>query len=219
MTQLDAMYDPILFDLDGTLTDPGIGIIRSVQHAALKLGLPKLPEGQLRDFIGPPLLESFRLHFGLNQESAADAVEHYRSYFSETGIFENTVYPGILELLASLSTGRRLMVATSKPTVFAWRIVRHFELAEFFHDVIGSELDGTRSAKSEVVSAALATSEQSATNAVMIGDRRHDIEGARANGIASIGVAWGYGPVEELKAARPDATVESPAELHQLLMS
>jgi phosphoglycolate phosphatase len=210
----------VLFDLDGTLTDPKLGITRSIQHALRKRGRPVPDADALAPMIGPPLEHSFRTRFDMTPADARQAVEDYREYFSDTGLYENTVYPGIPALLEELSSrGLRLALATSKPTVFAERILTHFELAKHFEHVVGSFLDGRRVEKAEVVADALAAlSGVSREGAALVGDREHDVAGARANGIRAIAVGWGYGTNEELAAARPDATAESVSALRLLLL-
>jgi phosphoglycolate phosphatase len=173
----------------------------------------------LESLIGPPLEQSFREHFGMTPADARQAVADYREYFSEKGLYENAVYPGIAELLANLR-GRdlRLAVATSKPTVFAERILTHFGLASHFDGVVGSHLDGGRVDKQELIADALAALNVDAHDAVHVGDRRHDVIGARANGVTAIAVGWGYGTREELLAAEPHELVESVSALGRLLL-
>ena len=194
-----------LFDLDGTLTDPRVGITRSVNYTLERFGLEVADPDDLVSYIGPPLQDSF-VSAGLSRDDAWQAVLAYREYFTDTGIFENAVYQGIAEAVAELrGDGWRLAVATSKPTVFAERILEHFELRAAFDVVAGCELDGFRQHKHEVITYAL---EQLAVTPspgfVMIGDREHDILGAKRVGIASVGVTWGYGSVDELTAAGAD---------------
>jgi len=210
----------VLFDLDGTLTDPKVGITRSIQYALRKRGRPVPDADSLESLIGPPLEQSFLGHFGMTPADARQAVEDYREYFAETGLFENAVYPGIPELLGRLrASGARLAVATSKPTVFAERILAHFALAEHFEHVVGSFLDGRRVEKQELIADALATlAGVSRELAAHVGDRRHDVLGARANGIRAIAVGWGYGTREELDSARPSALAESVTALGRLLL-
>lgn len=209
----------ILFDLDGTLTDPGIGITNSVAYALKKFGIPVPERELLYPFIGPPLADSFRTYFGLSAQEAEQAIAWYREYFQDHGLFENAVYPGIPALLKSLKQdGRHLIVATSKPEVFARRILEHFDLIAFFDLVAGSLLDNTRTRKDEVIAWALAhTLPQARQAAVMVGDRLHDIEGARKNGLDSIGVLFGYGSREELTAAGASAIAETVDDLGRLL--
>lgn len=210
-------YRHILFDLDGTLTDPGIGITRSVQFALNKLGIEASCE-DLQSFIGPPLQVSFREQYGFSEEETATAIRYYREYFSETGIYENEPYAGMKELLQSLmDAGCKLHVATSKPTVFAERILIHFEMMGLFHSVTGSFLDGARTDKSEIIAHVLWEHGIARSDAVMIGDRKHDLIGASNNGIAAIGAAYGYGSIEELSACSPTAIAATVGELASLL--
>lgn len=212
-------YTTVLFDLDGTLTDPKPGITKSVQYALRRLGIQADDLDQLTPFIGPPLVESFTRFYDLDSETAQQALAYYREYFAENGIFENAVYPGIAELLAGLrEQGRTLAVATSKPAVYAERIVERFHLAQFFALVAGSELDGTRSAKGEVIAYALAKLPNVSRSAcVMVGDRMHDVIGAQENAIASVAVGYGYGPPDELRAAEPTQLVQTVSELGLVL--
>ena len=216
---MSAGLRAVLFDLDGTLTDPKLGITRSIQHALRKRGLPVPDADALSPCIGPPLEQSFRERFGLSPDDARSAVADYREYFEPHGMYENAVYPGIQELLAGLRAGGvRLAVATSKPTVYAERILAHFALAEHFEHVVGSFLDGRRSDKAELVADALALLDGvPRERAVLVGDRRHDLVGARANGIAAIAVGYGYGAREELLGAGAERVAESVAALGRLL--
>lgn len=203
----------LLFDLDGTLTDPFDGIAASVTYALAELGLPALSLRQQRAFIGPPLQESFA-GMGLDPIQVSAAITAFRSYFSERGLFENRVYEGIPAALTALAAdGHRLAVATSKPTPFAERILRHFGLRDVFAVVSGATLDGTRRHKTDIVDAALAALDDPPVGSVLIGDRSQDVAGARASGVASIGVTWGYAEPGELEAAGPDAIVASPAAM------
>lgn len=213
-------YNPILFDLDGTLTDPGEGIRNSVSYALAKYGL-RMDEAELNRFIGPPLAEGFREFCGFSAAEAAEAVEFYREYYWEKGMLENRVYAGIPELLAHLQErGKILAVATSKPEIFARQILHHYELDRFFAVIAGSNLDGSQSKKSEVTVSALAQCPAAPDGAaVLVGDRKHDIEGASLAGIDAIGVTFGYGSEEELLAAGAPAIVHSVAELEDLLLS
>jgi phosphoglycolate phosphatase len=194
--------DAIFFDLDGTLTDPKPGITRSIQYALGKLDHPAIPtEDELTWCIGPPLRASFATLLGA--ETSADlALSYYRERFSDVGLYENGVYAGIRDLLTALGqSGRRMFVATSKPHVFADRIIDHFELRPHFERVFGSELDGTRVHKSDLLAYALRETSVDPARAVMIGDRSHDIVGAKNNGIKGIGVLYGYGSKDELIGA------------------
>jgi len=212
-------FEHIIFDLDGTLTDPGVGITRSIQYALGKFNKTEKREVLYR-FIGPPLRETFCNYFGFSIEQAEDAVAYYREYFSERGIFENEVYSGIPELLSCLHNNKRkIYLATTKPLVYAERILRHFNLYEYFTAVSGSNLDGSNGAKNELIAGLINNYHISdPVSAVMIGDRRYDIEGAKANGISSIGVGYGYGEPEELAEALPDFIAETVQELHKILI-
>jgi phosphoglycolate phosphatase len=213
------IYDTILFDLDGTLTDPKIGITRSVQYALAKFDIYESDLDKLIPFIGPPLYESFMEFYGFSEAKAHQAVAYYREYFSQTGMYENAVFPGIPALLADLAhKGKRLIVATSKPTVFSVEILKHFGIYEYFTLVVGSNLDGTRIAKTEIIEHILCeiACEQRAS-LVMVGDRKHDLIGAQNTGVDSIAVTYGYGALEELQNANPTYLVNSVAELAAIL--
>jgi len=202
--------DAIYFDLDGTLTDPKPGITRSIQYALQRLDYPTIPtEDELTWCIGPPLRTSFvRL---LGDHAADRAVALYRERFSDIGLFENAVYDGIAEVLTTLGqSGRRLFVATSKPHVFATRIVEHFGLRRHFEHVFGSELDGTHVDKSDLLAYALKTTSVDSSKTLMIGDRSHDMVGAKNNGMQGIGVLYGYGSKEELLGAGARQVCASP---------
>jgi phosphoglycolate phosphatase len=203
----------ICFDLDGTLTDPKIGISRSIRHAMRKLGREVPRSDDLTWCIGPPLLGSFEKLLG-NRADAKLALSHYRERFSEVGIYENDLYPGITAALSNLaSSGRRMFVATSKPKVFADRIIEHFALAQYFEAIYGAELDGSRAAKSELLAWLVSREHLSAEATVMVGDRIHDIVAARNIGMLTLGVLYGYGTRAELVAAGADRLCESPHEL------
>jgi phosphoglycolate phosphatase len=211
----------ILFDLDGTLTDPKIGITKSVQYALKSFGIDEPNLNALTKFIGPPLRDSFANFYGFSANEAELAVAKYREYFSDKGIFENEVYLGIPEMLKTLqNSGATLAVATSKPTVYARQILGHFTLDGCFSFVAGSELDGTRSVKSEVINYAL--NELGVTdkaNAFMVGDREHDIIGANESGIMSVGVTYGYGTRTELQNAGATYIVDKVDELTALILN
>lgn len=194
--------DAIYFDLDGTLTDPKIGITRSIQYALGKLDHPAMPtEDELTWCIGPPLRASFVKLLG-GDHAADAAVAFYRERFSDVGLFENGVYDGVPEVLTTLrASGHRLFVATSKPHVFAERIIDHFGLRDHFERVFGSELDGTRVDKSDLLEYALKKAAVDPLRTLMIGDRSHDMVGARNNGMKGIGVLYGYGSRNELTQA------------------
>ncbi len=209
----------VLFDLDGTLTDPGEGIVGCLQHTLRGLGRPSPPDADLARHIGPPLRETFTTLLGSASPGVIDqAVALYRERFSATGIFQNVVYPAVPSALAELrASGMTLYVATAKLQLFAERIVEHFGLAGFFHRVYGSELDGTRAIKSDLIAYLLRRESLSPGSTVMVGDRAHDVRGAIANGVLPIGVLWGYGSREELTAAGATVLCERPALLARLL--
>lgn len=205
----------LLFDLDGTLTDPFVGITRSIQHALSTLGLNVPSAHDLRWCIGPPLHSSFKSLLNTTDDKpASEALTIYRERFGSVGLFENEVYPGVEECLRTLSQqGHSLSVATSKPTVYARRIVEHFQLTEHFVGVDGSELDGTRCDKANLISHILDRDGLASEDVVMIGDRKHDIVGASANAVPGIGVLWGYGAADELREAGATQCVERPCQL------
>ncbi len=209
------MYPIILFDLDGTLTDPKPGITKCVQYALAKMGIEEPDCDKLTLFIGPPLAKAFMEFYQMNELEAAQAVAYYRERFSTVGLYENSVYPGIPELLGRLTAqGSKLAVATSKPTVFSMKILEYFGLSAFFTEVIGSNLDGTRVEKAEVIAFALSClGDIHGETAIMVGDRMHDILGAKANGLNSIAVSYGYGSLEELRQAGPCQIVGTVEEL------
>ncbi len=214
------MYDTILFDLDGTLTDPGPGITNAVAHSLRRLGRPVPPRAELDKFIGPPLLHSYRVYAGLTEAEARAAIPLYREYFVPTGMFENEVYPGIPALLAALrAAGKTLVLATSKPEPFAVRILEHFDLARYFDLVAGSTLDETRTEKAEVIEYALTQLPAAArASAVMVGDRDYDVRGAAQNGLPCVGVAFGYGTRQELRSAGAVAVADTVATLQSILL-
>ncbi len=209
------MSNYVYIDLDGTLTDPFEGISNCIAYAMERLGHSRPDNDSLNRFIGPPLLETFGELVG--HELAPRALEHYRERFGEIGWRENTVYPGIHEALAAITgAGHRCFVATTKPHVFARRIVEHFELSPYLTAVYGSELDGTRTDKTELLRYAR-RERSSGMDSVMIGDRYHDIVGALNNGFRAIGVTWGYGTADELLGAGADCLAAAPTELPGLL--
>ena len=212
-------YKYILFDLDGTLTDPKIGITKSVQYALEKNDIEVESIRELEKFIGPPLKDSFMQFYSFDDQRAVEAIEHYREYFKDKGIYENEVYKGIEALLRKLrSKGCIIAVATSKPTVFAKRIIEYFSLEKYFDIVVGSNLDGTRVDKAVIISFTINKLKiEELEQTVMIGDRKHDIIGALKNNVDSIGVVYGYGTLEELKAVKPTYIVDSIKGLYETL--
>ena len=213
---MDKKY--ILFDLDGTLTDPKIGITSSVQYSLKHFGIDADCDDLVK-FIGPPLRDSFQEFYGFTAAEAETAVAKYREYFSDTGIWENTPYPGMLDALQILKkSGLRLAIATSKPTVFATRIAERFGFLSYFDHIEGSELDSTHSEKIDIIESIRRRLDPEHTmQTIMIGDRRFDIDGARQAGVDSIGVTWGYGSIAELEEARATHIVSTWEELLRII--
>lgn len=205
----------IFFDLDGTLTDPALGITRCIRHALVSLGRAAPDLGSLRGCVGPPLRDSFAELLETGEEALlAEAIRLYRERFQPIGMYENSVYPDVPAGLETLrGQGHRLWVVTSKPHVFAREIVRHFGLAGYFERVYGSELSGANEDKGDLIRHVLAEEAIPPERAWMVGDRMHDVLGARRNAVAAIGILWGYGSEEELRAAAPRRIVATMAEL------
>lgn len=217
---MKTTYTHLLFDLDGTLTDPAEGITRSVQYALRRFGIEVDDLHSLTPFIGPPLAESFREFYGFDDERIPEAIRVMREYFGSRGWRENRLYKGMPQLLGRLrAAGYTLAVATSKPVVFARRILDHFDLAQHFAFTGGAELDGRRQAKAEVIAHVLREMHVAdAASCLMIGDRRHDIAGAVAVGMDSCGVLWGYGSREELAEAGATRIAADLGELERFLI-
>ncbi|WP_019318861.1 HAD family hydrolase, partial [Streptococcus mutans] len=194
------MYQTILFDLDGTLTNPALGITNSLVYALEKFNIEVTDKKELYRFIGPPLQDSFENFCHFSKEDSLKAVDFYRDYFRHKGLYENEVYQGIPDLLERLKAqGKKLLVATSKPERFARQILKHFELFDYFDLVAGASMDGSRRLKGDVIAHALTSAQVSDLSAaIMIGDREHDIIGAKKNGLDAIGVLYGFGNREEL---------------------
>lgn len=208
------MTQAVLLDFDGTLTDPYPGFRASILYALERLGVPPADELQLRAAIGPPLEGVFAEMLGGDKILAKEALRLYRERYAPIGAFENRVYDGIPEALAQLrDAGLRLYVASSKPTAFCEAIAAHFGILDRFDRIYGSEFDGRRVVKAELIAHLLAEEALARDACVMVGDRRHDVEGARANGVRVIGVAWGYGDAAEFAASPPDVLVETVADL------
>ena len=197
------MYNTILFDLDGTLTDPGLGITNSVMYALKKWNIEVSDRTELYKFIGPPLLDSFATFYGFDEKRCAEALVFYREYFREKGIYENTLYKGIPEMLARLkANGKRVILATSKPEEFAKIILAHFSIDGYFDFAAGASMDETRNTKADVIGYALESCGITDTsNVLMVGDRKHDVIGAKQFNIDTVGVLYGYGDLEELQRA------------------
>lgn len=213
------MHKYILFDLDGTLTDPGLGITNAVMYALKKFNIEVPDRSELYKFIGPPLLESFEKYYGMTQEQSQMALQYYREYFKPYGLYENTVYDGIEELLVTLkSQGKKLILATSKPEPFAVEILRYFGLDKYFDFVAGATMDEKRVRKADVIAYALERCEVTElTDAIMIGDREHDVLGAKEVGLRCIGVLYGYGDLEELENAGADYIAKKPGDILKIL--
>lgn len=211
------MIHAVCFDLDGTLTDPKLGITNCIRYALEQMGREAPPADELTWCIGPPLLQSFETMLG-DAAKADRALVLYRERFGDVGLYENEVYPGIVDVLADCQARElRLFVATSKPVVYAERIIEHFGLSQYFEAVCGAELDGTRSDKTELLAWVRAQHGLDAAGSMMIGDRRHDIIGAKNNGMRTVGVTYGYGSREELAEAGADWIVDSPADVAAVL--
>jgi phosphoglycolate phosphatase len=205
----------LLFDLDGTLTDPLLGIGRSMQHAMVRMGRPEPSLPALARYVGPSLRAGLAELLGSDDPALVErAVAFYRERFGEIGLFENTVYDGVPDALAAAAArGHRLWVVTSKPAVYARRIVEHFALARWFHDVYGSELDGRNVDKADLIRVVLDAERLAPDATWMIGDRATDVRGGRANATRTAAVLWGYGSEAELRAAAPDALLRRVADL------
>lgn len=207
----------ILFDLDGTLTDPMMGITKSVRYALNYYGISVDNLSDLLPFIGPPLRDSFKEFYGFDDDKANKAVIKYREYFAVEGIFDNRVYEGIPECLQTLKdAGKILLVATSKPEKFAKQIIEYFDLAKYFDFIGGSELNG-RSKKGEVIEYVLKSMQINPGDAIMVGDRMHDIIGAHEHNLPCIAVEYGYGNIQEFKQYHADYIVKTVNELQKLL--
>ena len=209
------MYKYLLFDLDGTLTDPGLGITNSVMYALRKFNINVEERASLHKFIGPPLRHSFETFYGFSGEKSELAVQYYREYFKSQGLYENKIYDGIEDLLTQLKErGKSLIVATSKPECFAIEILQHFNLYGYFDFVAGATMDETRNKKSDIIKYALDSCNiYDKSSAIMIGDREHDIIGAKENELDSLGVLFGYGSYDELKGVGATFIAERPMDI------
>lgn len=213
------MFQTILFDLDGTVADSGMGITNSVIYALKKYNIEVRERSDVYYFIGPPLHESFQKTLNCTEEEAMKAVAYYREYYSDRGIFENEIYPGVPQLLETLhDAGKNVVLATSKPEIYAKRILEHFDLAQYFTAAAGANMDGTRTKKAEVIRYAMELCGAEPESTIIIGDREHDVLGAKETGIKSCGVLWGYGSLQELTAAGADFIVHTAKEAEGLLL-
>ncbi len=212
-------YQNVLFDLDGTLTDPREGITRSIQYGLSKMGIDEPDLTKLEHFIGPPLLQAFMATYGFDEAKAWEAMGFYRERFAVTGLYENEVFQGVTPLLEDLvGQGRQLFIATSKPQVYAREIARHFDFAKHFKVIYGSELDGTRTNKVELIRHLIAEQGLNPAHTLMIGDRKHDLIGARDNGLDAAAVGYGFGSFEELNSFAPKYHFQTLTELHQAFL-
>lgn len=211
----------LLIDLDGTLTDPKVGITTSARYGLNKIGYPITDDVNIDWIIGPPLKASLAKIIGVDADSelAEAALLGYRERFSVIGLFENEVYPDVAATLAELANQYTLFIATAKPTLYAKQILEHFELAQYFKIIYGSELTGERTNKGELITYILEQEQLDPNTCLMIGDREHDILGARRNAIEAIGVEYGYGSSDELTAAQPKYRIKKFSDLLQLLMT
>ena len=216
------MYKFLLFDLDGTISDSGPGITKSVQYGLERIGIKEPDLNKLRAFIGPPLRDSFKNFYNLTDEKTEEAVKYYRERYAPTGIFETEIYKGIPELLEDLKEkGFVLCLASSKPKVFVERILKHFDIFDYFGVVMGSNLDGSLENKEDIIAECLKEFSHDEgfdlSACLMIGDRKFDIEAAHKCGIKCVGVSYGFGSLEELKEYKADYICESVGELGKLL--
>ena len=220
------MYQYLLFDLDGTLTDSAEGIIKCVQYAAEKMGAELKKAEELRVFVGPPLSESFQNVYGFSEADTQQAIAYYRERFKPIGMFENAVYPGIPEMLKAMKeNGKINLIASSKPQEFVETILEHFDIAKYFDIIVGASMDESRNTKEAVIEEALFKlkttdryGQYSDDKCVMIGDRKYDIHGARYFGLRNIGVSYGFAPVGELEEAGADVIVDTVEELTRVLL-
>lgn len=221
------MYQYLLFDLDGTLTDSKEGIIKCVQYALEKIGIIEKDVEKLKVFVGPPLQESFKMMYGFDDETTNKAIAYYRERFKPIGMFENKVYDGIPELLKTMKEhGKINLIASSKPEVFVKTILEHFDILKYFDIVVGASLDESRNSKEAVIEEALSQLKMADQNGqysddkcVMIGDRKYDINGAKYFGLRNIGVSYGFAPEGELEVAGAEVIVDTVEELTQVLLS
>ncbi|MBA5851150.1 HAD family hydrolase [Clostridium sp. cel8] len=214
-------YKNILFDLDGTLTDSKEGIIKSVQYSLKKYGINVKNLDELQKFIGPPLKDSFMTYYNFDESKALCAIDYYREYFKDKGIFENKVYKDVEKMLSALKeNGFKIILATSKPTIFAEKIIKHFNLQGYFDNVVGSNLDGSRGKKGQVIKYIMDNYLKGKHGeTIMVGDRKHDIIGARENNIDCIAVSYGYGSLNEIKNSMPTYIVDSVMGIYRKIMA
>ncbi|MBO7217266.1 MAG: HAD family hydrolase [Clostridia bacterium] len=212
-------YKVILFDLDGTVSDSGRGITNSVKYALKKFGIEETDYEKLKRFVGPPLYASFEKYYGFTHEEAVKAVEYYREYYNAGGIFELEIYDGIIDLLKYLKkSGKKVILATSKPEIYAEKIAEHFGFREYFDNISGALLDGSRIEKSDIIAYALRKiGSPDIASCIMIGDTAFDVIGANAFGMDSIAVTYGYGKKEDMEAAGATYIADTPYEIKKIL--
>ena len=213
-------YKYVLFDLDGTITDPFDGITASIIYALDKFGISVPDRNELAAFIGPPLVDSFSKYYGFSHGCSLAAVGYYREYYGKKGIFECTLYDGIADLFRKLKdSGVKVIIATSKPEHFAIKLMEHFSLIDCFESICGATMDEKRTNKDEVIRYALDRNGITDTDeCIMVGDRKYDVLGAKSTGIKSVGVLYGYGNRDEMDAAAPDFIAETVSELEKILL-
>ena len=212
-------YENILFDLDGTLTDPYLGITNAVKYSLQKFNITENNEKTLRSLIGPPLETSFMEFYQFDINKTKTAIGYYREYYSEKGIYENKLYPGVDVLLAKIRNNNKTpILATSKPTAFAFKILRYFNIDNYFFDVVGSNFNGTMVEKDEIIKFITEKHNLKKEKTIMIGDRKYDITGAHKNNIHSISVTYGYGSREELKQSRPTYFCDNVPDILEIIL-
>lgn len=210
-------FKNILFDLDGTITDSSPGIINSYLHSLSKIGLAEDDIDKLKSYIGSPLRAYYTERHNLSTADSDIAVKHFREHYAQTGIFENAVYPGMAELIDKLQeNGFRLYIATSKPLEFAITVLNHFKIKEYFNSIHGSDMSADNKPKDRLIADAILMNGLSKNESIMIGDRYHDINGAKTNGIASIAVTYGYGSINELSELQPEYIAASADEIEKI---
>lgn len=212
-------YNTVLFDLDGTISDSGEGITNSVKYSLKKFGIIEADYEKLKKFVGPPLYASYEKYYGFSHEEAIKAVEYYREYYNAGGIFELRIYDGIIDLLKYLKeSGKKVILATSKPEIYAEKIAEHFGFSQYFDNISGALLDGSRIEKADIITYALnRVGESDIGKCIMIGDRSFDVLGAKAFGMDSIGVTWGYGTREELEESGATYIADNAEEIRVIL--
>jgi phosphoglycolate phosphatase len=210
-------YKNVLFDLDGTLTDPFLGITNSWKYTLKKMNI-EIDPSILKKFIGPPLEKTFSEYFKFDKENTEIGKKYYREYFSEKGLYENTLYDGIEELLKELNTRNKICIlATSKPIVFAEKIIKYFKMGNYFRHAVGGNLEGTFVEKEDIIKYIMEEYNLRKEETIMVGDRKYDIIGAKKNGIKSIGVLYGYGSREEMEKEEPEYLINNVKEILEIV--